>query len=125
MIHFYILVTFYTHCYTHKIKQEQEKPENDTENDKSNSNKQSDSKTERQKLIADSLQVADVGSARILCYQNKAPAAPESHQNPLKVVYSIKTPISTKSGSRFIPTTSDRILDAPDILNDYCEYMFS
>lgn len=79
-------------------------------------------KAERQKLISDSMQVADGKTTRILSYQNKAPAAPESHTNPLKVVYSIKTPISTKSGSRYIPTTSDRILDAPDIINDYCRY---
>lgn len=79
-------------------------------------------KAERQKLISDSMQVADGKTTRILSYQNKAPAAPESHINPLKVVYSIKTPISTKSGSRYIPTTSDRILDAPDIINDYCKY---
>lgn len=64
-------------------------------------------------------------SGRILCYQNKAPAAPESHTNPLKVVYSLKTPISTKSGSRYIPTTSERILDAPDFINDYCKYFYT
>ncbi|XP_030383494.1 cell division cycle protein 20 homolog [Scaptodrosophila lebanonensis] len=76
-------------------------------------------KSERQKLIADAAQVGDSKGSRILCYQNKAPAAPESHTNPLKVVYSIKTPISTKSGTRYIPTTSERILDAPDFVNDY------
>ncbi|KAM7353472.1 cell division cycle 20 protein fzy [Cochliomyia hominivorax] len=103
------------------IKQEQEKSENDEENDSNsnNSNKMTPAKAERQKLISDSMQVADAKTTRILSYQNKAPAAPESHINPLKVVYSIKTPISTKSGSRYIPTTSDRILDAPDIINDY------
>ncbi|EDW11305.1 cell division cycle protein 20 homolog [Drosophila mojavensis] len=77
-------------------------------------------KGERQKLIAEVAQVGESSkSGRILCYQNKAPAAPESHTNPLKVVYSLKTPISTKSGSRYIPTTSERILDAPDFINDY------
>lgn len=83
-------------------------------------------KAERQKLISDSMHVAGGDGAskgtRILSYQNKAPAAPESHINPLKVVYSTKTPISTKSGSRYIPTSSDRILDAPDIINDYCGF---
>ncbi|KAH8376183.1 hypothetical protein KR200_011297 [Drosophila serrata] len=99
----------------------------DEENEKattSNSNESnvqaSAHKVERQKLISDVAQVNnDNNSGRILCYQNKAPAAPESHTNPLKVVYSIKTPISTKSGSRYIPTTSERILDAPDFINDY------
>ncbi|XP_065356050.1 cell division cycle protein 20 homolog [Calliphora vicina] len=103
------------------IKQEQDKSENDEENESNsnNANKMTPAKAERQKLISDSMQVADGKTTRILSYQNKAPAAPESHINPLKVVYSIKTPISTKSGSRYIPTTSDRILDAPDIINDY------
>nr|XP_014096792.2 cell division cycle protein 20 homolog [Bactrocera oleae] len=101
------------------IKQEQDKSENDDNDNSNNANKKTPSKVERQKLISDSLQIGDTKSTRILCYQNKAPAAPESHQNPLKVVYSINTPLSTKSGSRFIPTTSDRILDAPDIINDY------
>ncbi|EDV31376.1 uncharacterized protein Dana_GF14581 [Drosophila ananassae] len=99
----------------------------DEENDKattSNSNQAnvqaSAHKGERQKLISEVAQVGEnTGGGRILCYQNKAPAAPETHNNPLKVVYSIKTPISTKSGSRYIPTTSERILDAPDFINDY------
>lgn len=61
----------------------------------------------------------DISKKRILAYQTKAPAPPESHMNPLRVVYSVKTPMSTKSGSRFIPTNPERILDAPDIINDY------
>lgn len=61
----------------------------------------------------------DITKKKILAYQTKAPAAPESHLNPLRVVYSVKTPMSTKSGSRFIPTNPERILDAPDIINDY------
>lgn len=61
----------------------------------------------------------DISKKRILTYQTKAPAAPDSHMNPLRVVYSAKTPMSTKSGTRFIPTNPDRILDAPDIINDY------
>lgn len=103
------------------------------------------------------MQIGDVNTRRIFSFQEKAPAAPESHQNPwvlytfvdfirkaiqilniqkrkvllllifqtpitrLRVVYSIKTPMSTKSGSRYIPTSPERILDAPDIINDYCK----
>jgi len=47
--------------------------------------------------------------------------------NPLKVVYShSKTPGSVKNATRYIPQTPDRILDAPDIIDDYCklEFMF-
>lgn len=75
---------------------------------------------ERQKLISEAMQIGDVNQRRIFSFQEKAPAAPESHQNPLRVVYSIKTPMSTKSGTRYIPTSPERILDAPDIINDYC-----
>lgn len=73
----------------------------------------------RSKMISETLQGSDVESHRVFSYQNKAPAAPESHQNPLRVVYSSKTPLSTKSGSRYIPKSPERILDAPDIINDY------
>ncbi|XP_068143642.1 cell division cycle protein 20 homolog [Drosophila tropicalis] len=100
-----------------------DKGEEESNDSNENNVKASAHKDERQKLISEVAQVPEGGQAaggsRILCYQNKAPAAPESHTNPLKVVYSIKTPISTKSGSRYIPTTSERILDAPDFINDY------
>lgn len=74
----------------------------------------------RQKIISETLQGVDIKTQRILSFQNKAPAAPDNHMNPLRVVYSLKTPLSTKSGSRYIPQSPERILDAPDIINDYC-----
>lgn len=98
----------------HYLIKEQKQNNGNEENEQNTS----PSKTDRQKLISDTMQVGDK-KTRILCYQNKAPAAPETHSNPLRVVYSIKTPASTKSGSRYIPTSSERILDAPDIINDY------
>jgi cell division cycle 20, cofactor of APC complex len=82
--------------------------------------KTSPKQTDRQKVLCDTLQGCDLKTHRILSYQTKAPAAPESHMNPLRVVYSAKTPISTKSGTRYIPSSPERILDAPDIINDYC-----
>ncbi|KAH8263094.1 hypothetical protein KR044_004314 [Drosophila immigrans] len=112
------------HFLVKKEAEDKSDEENDEQPSSSNSNdnnvQASAHKGERQKLIAEAAQVGDSAkNGRILCYQNKAPAAPESHTNPLKVVYSLKTPISTKSGSRYIPTTSERILDAPDFINDY------
>lgn len=77
------------------------------------------SDSERQRLISEAMQLGDVNNRRIFSFQEKAPPPPDSHQNPLKVVYSIKTPMSTKSGSRYIPSSPERILDAPDIINDY------
>lgn len=44
------------------------------------------------------------------------------YQNNLKVLYSQKnTPGSTQKTGRYIASMSDRILDAPDIRNDYCK----
>lgn len=90
------------------------------ENNSSNENSRK-SDTDRQKLLSEAMQLGDVSKRRIFSFQDKAPPAPESHQNPLRVVYSIKTPMSTKSSSRYIPTSPERILDAPDFINDYCK----
>lgn len=87
----------------------------------SDENEENSRENDRQKILSEAMQLRDVNTRRIFSYQEKAPAAPESHQNPLRVVYSIKTPMSTKSGSRYIPTSPERILDAPDIINDYCK----
>lgn len=102
-----------------QLKQEQNK-ESSENADESNIRK-SPSQAEKSKLMSETLHGGDIQNKRILCFQNKAPQAPESHLNPLRVVYSVKTPMSSKSGTRFIPTNSERILDAPDIINDYCK----
>lgn len=79
-----------------------------------------------QRLIGENLHGADINNMRVLSYQNKAPAPPEGYQNSLRVVYSLsKTPSSVKNTSRYIPQAPDRILDAPEILDDYCKsYIF-
>lgn len=44
------------------------------------------------------------------------------YQSNLKVLYSsTKAPASAKKTTRHIPQIPERILDAPDILDDYCE----
>lgn len=94
--------------------------QNTTENEPTNeSNKRTPSKSEHQRLLTETLPGGDLNQKRILSYQIKAPAAPESHMNPMRVIYSVKTPMSTKSGTRYIPNAPERILDAPDIINDY------
>lgn len=76
-----------------------------------------------QRLIGENLHGGDINNIRVLSYQNKAPAPPEGYQNPLRVVYSqAKTPAGVKSSSRYIPQAPDRILDAPEILDDYCKW---
>jgi cell division cycle protein 20 (cofactor of APC complex) len=44
------------------------------------------------------------------------------HQGNLRVLYSTsKTTSTTKKTIRHIPQAPERILDAPEILDDYCE----
>lgn len=70
--------------------------------------------------MSENLHGKDITSQRILAYQNKAPLPPEGYQNHLKVVYTqSKTPASVKGSTRYIPQAPDRILDAPDICDDY------
>lgn len=91
----------------------QEKPQDDD----SNSNNQ-----EYLKAFSDNLNV-DLANYRIMAYKNKAPQAPEGFSNSLRVVYSCaKTPCSTKKNTRFIPQAPEKILDAPEIKDDYCSY---
>lgn len=64
--------------------------------------------------------LTDMEPGRLLQYTCKAPAAPEGYQNRLRVVYSqAKVPSSVKNTTRYIPQAPDRILDAPEILDDY------
>lgn len=65
--------------------------------------------------------VGDLSNCRVVSYNNKAPPPPEGHLNNLKVVYSSSAykPGTTKKPTRYIPSQPERILDAPDIINDY------
>ena len=63
----------------------------------------------------------DAKGSRILAYKNKAPAPPEGYQNSLKVLYSVqngKNAAAVKP-TRHISSAPTRILDAPDLLDDY------
>ncbi|KNC80500.1 hypothetical protein SARC_07142 [Sphaeroforma arctica JP610] len=58
--------------------------------------------------------------AKVLAFKHKAPAPPEGYINNLKVLYSQnKQTIRPKKQTRVIPTTADRILDAPELRDDY------
>ncbi|KAG8322857.1 ubiquitin-protein transferase activating protein [Homalodisca vitripennis] len=75
---------------------------------------------EMQKAMSENLHGRDISNTRVLAFQKKAPAPPEGYTNPLKVVYSqSKTPMSSKGATRYIPQAPDRILDAPEIVDDY------
>ena len=78
-----------------------------------------DSKTsgEFQKTLADSM---DATTSRVLAFKNKAPAPADGYQNSLKVLYSQNKSkrVMTKV-HRHIASAPERILDAPDIVDDY------
>lgn len=80
----------------------------------------SPSQKELQKAMCETLHGANIDSQKILSFREKPPTAPEGFQNPMRVIYTqTKTPASSKSNSRYIPQAPDRILDAPDIVDDY------
>ncbi|GIY65471.1 cell division cycle protein 20 homolog [Caerostris extrusa] len=72
------------------------------------------------KAMSENILGEDISNLRILSFRNKAPQAPSGHSNVLKILYSsTKNPGSTKKANRHIPHTCDRILDAPEIMDDY------
>lgn len=79
--------------------------------------------SEYQKMVTSSLtnQDASERGTRILSYKTKAPAPRDGYQNSLKVLYSQQ--VSKKSDlvkpARHIPSAPVRVLDAPDLLDDY------
>ncbi len=71
-----------------------------------------------QQLLAASLDLGE--QARILAFKHKAPAPPEHHQNHLASLYTNNLGQEpARKQFRHIPTTQDRILDAPDLVDDY------
>jgi len=78
----------------------------------------SPSKREYRRVVQENLG-ADLSTTRVLAFQTKPPAAPEGHSNNLKILYSCSKSSSTKKVTRHIPQVPERILDAPDIINDY------
>jgi len=91
------------------------------ENEENKGNEiKSPSQIEMERAMSENLHGRDISNTRILAYQKKAPAPPDGYQNANKVVYSqTKTPHSAKATSRCIPQAPDRILDAPEIIDDY------
>ncbi|CAM9946976.1 unnamed protein product [Discosporangium mesarthrocarpum] len=59
---------------------------------------------------------------KVLSFCNKAPAPSAGHQNSLKVLYSqnkVKGAMKSAQPMRHIPSAPIRVLDAPEILDDY------
>ena len=60
---------------------------------------------------------------KVLSYKNAQIVPPrEAYVNSQKAVYSATMSSHKKPTNRFIPTSADRVLDAPGLLNDYCKY---
>lgn len=77
-----------------------------------------ESKEEYQKMLAASLSVDT--SARILAFKQKAPAPPEGHDSNLKGLYTENVgQAPCKKQFRHVPQSQERILDAPDLVDDY------
>lgn len=65
------------------------------------------------------LQSSGVNDNKIFAFKDK-PMHAEGYQNGSKVLYSsTKKNPTNKKKSRFIPTTSEQVLDAPQLLDDY------
>lgn len=64
-------------------------------------------------ILSEAMQV-DLNANHIFSYRKKTPLGFIENKSPMH--------IETKSKSRFIPKTSDRMLDAPDFNSNFCTY---
>jgi cell division cycle protein 20 (cofactor of APC complex) len=80
----------------------------------------SPAKEEYKKELAANL-FAGQATNKVLAFKAKAPAAPADHQNSLRVLYTQNREAGSapKKYSRHIPQAPERILDAPELLDDY------
>jgi len=73
---------------------------------------------EKRKMMEENLNPRD--DSRILSFKSKAPAAKDCHLNNMKVLYSTGKPLAPKAvNTRNVPSAPEKILDAPDMLNDF------
>jgi cell division cycle protein 20 (cofactor of APC complex) len=80
----------------------------------------SPAKEEYKKELAANLFAGSL-SNKVLAFKNKAPRPAEDHQNSLRVLYTQNRDagLLPKKYSRHIPQAPERILDAPELLDDY------
>jgi len=91
--------------------------DNDPENADVNA---SPAKEEYKKELAANL-FSGGATNKVLAFSNKAPKPAEDHQNSLRVLYSQnrEAGLAPKKYTRHIPQAPERILDAPELLDDY------
>ncbi|XP_070830752.1 cell division cycle protein 20 homolog isoform X1 [Chaetodon trifascialis] len=75
--------------------------------------------SENQKAWSMSLNGYNIEDAKILHLGGKPLNAPEGYQNNLKVLYSQATTPASVKKTRYISSAPDRILDAPELRNDF------
>ncbi|TNM97713.1 hypothetical protein fugu_013959 [Takifugu bimaculatus] len=75
--------------------------------------------SETQKAWSISLNGYNIEDAKILHLGGRPLNAPEGYQNNLKVLYSQATTPASVKKTRYISSTPDRILDAPELRNDF------
>uniref|UniRef100_A0A0B7A671 CDC20/Fizzy WD40 domain-containing protein n=2 Tax=Arion vulgaris TaxID=1028688 RepID=A0A0B7A671_9EUPU len=79
----------------------------------------SPSQQEYKQAMAENLN-GDTLQKKIISFNEKPPQAPEGYQNDLRVLFSTgKIGGSMKKMTRYISQVPERILDAPDIIDDY------
>lgn len=78
----------------------------------------SPSQQEYQKIMNENLN-GEILNSKIMSYKLKPPTAPEGHLNNLKILYSSSKYDRAKKVTRHIAQVPERILDAPEILDDY------
>jgi cell division cycle protein 20 (cofactor of APC complex) len=73
------------------------------------------------KLAQSLFETDDIASTRILAFKQKAPAPSAGHLNNMRVLYTQNrnSNVSNKKAFRHVDKTPTRILDAPDLLDDY------
>eukprot|EP00741_Cyanophora_paradoxa_P017220 tig00020961_g16632.t1 len=89
--------------------------------DQENCNPASPAKEEAKKNLADAL-LDGREKAKILAFKTKAPAPEAGYQNNLRVLYTqnkLEKLCEPKKANRNIPQCPERILDAPEMVDDY------
>lgn len=95
-----------------------DKENSEKDSEKSNTN---NSCSDYSSALASSLLAKEsLSSTKILAFKNKAPTPKEGYVNSLRVLYSQNAPMAPRrKQTRHVPQTPERILDAPDLLDDY------
>ena len=81
----------------------------------------SPAKEEYKKELAQTLMKTAGATNKVLAFKSKAPKPAEDHQNSLRVLYTQNREAGNlpRKYSRHIPQAPERILDAPELLDDY------